>query len=70
MDYDKSLKLMFKNKYQLEYSNNLYPKKSRNDKIDCLICGGHYTRQTKYTHEKTRKHLQGINSFYCYITDF
>jgi hypothetical protein len=83
MEYERTLKIMIKNKTnnqesfkkfinkcQFEYSDSIYPDKSKYDRIDCLICGGHYTRQMKSHHEKTLKHLKGIDNLYDYITNF
>lgn len=83
MEYEKTLKIIIKNKIdnresfekfinkcQFEYSDSIYPIKSRHDKIDCIICGGSYARQSKSNHEKTKKHLKGINNLHSYITNF
>ncbi len=32
-------------------------KKKPNDKLDCKVCGGSYTRAHKSAHEKTKQHL-------------
>jgi len=82
MDYDTLLKVIIKNKVndkesyekfinkcQHEYSSSMYPSRSKYDKINCIVCGGCYTRHQKYHHEKTKKHLKQINGLYEYITD-
>jgi hypothetical protein len=57
----------FINKSQKKYTDEKYPTKSKNDSIQCIICGGRYTRSLKCIHDNTRKHQQGINDIYDYI---
>ena len=33
-----------------------YEKKSKNDKLTCIVCNGKYTRGQKFIHDKTKKH--------------
>ena len=47
-------------KYQKEYDNSLFPKKSPTDKIDCKICGIVFTRRTKAQHDISNRHLKGL----------
>lgn len=38
----------------------LYPKLS-DDKLNCKLCGGKYTRQNRRVHERTKKHIAEVN---------
>lgn len=56
-------------KTQREYDNKIYPVKSRYDKLQCLVCGGAYTRQCKSKHDSTKKHLREINNIHNQIAN-
>ena len=43
-----------KNYFKKYYETN---KEDWNIKQDCNICGGHYTRNTRYHHFKSKKHI-------------
>lgn len=43
---------------QDEYDS--YEVKSKNDKLNCVVCGGKYTRSQKCIHDKTKKHLNKL----------
>ena len=83
MESDKKLKMIlqytindqktfrkFINTCQTKYCNSQYPVKTKYDNIDCLICGGTYTRQMKSIHDGTKKHIRAFNKLYDYFKDF
>jgi hypothetical protein len=36
-------------------------KLSRNDRLPCMICRGHYTRQNKHKHAQTKRHKKYLH---------
>jgi len=51
-------------KIQKEYDDMLYKNKAPNDKLECQICGGCYTRQKKAIHDRTKRHQERIGELY------
>jgi hypothetical protein len=56
-------------RYQKDYDESIFRKKSPKDKLKCLICGGHYTRQKKSLHDKTSKHRTRKNELIYTVYD-
>lgn len=52
-------------KQQREKDSELYEKKSPNDRLVCVICGGKYIRHSRAKHVKTNKHQTKLNEFYA-----
>lgn len=50
------------NKQQRQHDKYYYPIKSTNDKIECIVCGGHYVRSLKSIHIKTKKHIRELDN--------
>lgn len=57
---------------QLDTINNFIREKQKekddtkqwNDKLECVVCGGTFTRKNKKIHDKTKKHTEKLTSIH------
>jgi hypothetical protein len=56
-------------KIQKEYDIENFSTKSPTDKLDCQICGGCYTRNSKSKHDYSNRHKQSIRDIHDNIAN-
>jgi len=48
------------NRVQKEHEKEFHPDASKTTKIDCIICGGTYTKTVKCLHDRTKMHQKKV----------
>lgn len=61
---DRELFNTYLDKYQKDHVNAKFPDKTRHDRIDCVICGGCYSRQMRHVHLLSKKHNHAVDTLY------
>ncbi len=59
----------FIHKIQRDYDCDNFDEKTKNDKLICQLCKGHYIRQKKSTHLRTKKHSNKVKLLKKKITE-